>query len=106
MHGSVSSGRNVTEAVICLNSALIEAWISSSVNGLSDIGGVAELLTVSFEVHRLFDCTYSGAAFSLSVPFLEDFEEDDLFNWTSNCHLSICSPVSLLVMTMTSFEIF
>lgn len=25
---------------------------------------------------------------------------------TSNCHLSTCSPVSLLVITTTSFEIF
>ena len=54
--------------------------------------------------------TYSGAAtFSLSVDLL--LEEEllpeglALKSWTSNCHRSTCSPVSLLEMTMTSLEI-
>lgn len=50
-----------------------------------------------------------GAAFSLSGGFdvsLEAAFLEGLLNiWTSNCHRSTCSPVSLLVITTTSFEI-
>ena len=50
-----------------------------------------------------------GAAFSLSGGFavsLEDVFLEGLLNiWTSNCHRSTCSPVSLLEITTTSFEI-
>lgn len=51
-----------------------------------------------------------GAAFSLSGGFaavsLEAaFLEGLLKIWTSNCHRSTCSPVSLLDITTTSFEI-
>jgi len=50
---------------------------------------------------------YPGAAFSWSVALdlLLLFLEALLKICTSNCHLSTCSPVSLLVITMTSFEI-
>jgi hypothetical protein len=33
-------------------------------------------------------------------------EEEGKGRQTSNCHLSMCSPVSLLVITTTSFDIF
>lgn len=51
-----------------------------------------------------------GAAFSLSGGFaavsLEAAFLEGLLNiWTSNCHRSTCSPVSLLDITTTSFEI-
>ena len=51
-----------------------------------------------------------GAAFSLSGGFDVSLEaaflEEDLLNiWTSNCHRSTCSPVSLLDMTTTNLEI-
>lgn len=50
-----------------------------------------------------------GAAFSLSGGFAASLEAaflEGLLNiWTSNCHRSRCSPVSLLEMTTTSFEI-
>ena len=50
-----------------------------------------------------------GAAFSLSGGFAVSLEAaflEGLLNiWTSNCHRSTCSPVSLLEITTTSFEI-
>ena len=51
-----------------------------------------------------------GAAFSLSGGFAVSLEEaaflEGLLNiWTSNCHRSTCSPVSLLEITTTNFEI-
>ena len=51
-----------------------------------------------------------GAAFSLSGGFAAvslgaTFFEGLLNIWTSNCHRSTCSPVSLLDITTTSFEI-
>lgn len=52
---------------------------------------------------------YTGAAFSLSVGLEVSFDElffEGLLNiWTSNCHRSTFSPVSLLVITTTSLEI-
>lgn len=49
------------------------------------------------------------AAFSLSggldVSLEAAFFEGLLNIWTSNCHRSTCSPVSLLVMTTTNFDI-
>ena len=49
---------------------------------------------------------HSGVAFSLSPGRLEDLSLlDGLLMFTSNCHLSTFSPVSLLVMTTTSFDI-
>ena len=66
--------------------------------------------------------TYSGVVFSLSDVFCDCLGLFGLLNWTclmlvsiescdagqftSNCHRSTCSPVSLLVITMTIFEIF
>jgi len=50
--------------------------------------------------------SYSRATFSLSVAFRAALPFVDLLEiCTSNCHLSTCSPVSLLVITTTSFEI-
>lgn len=50
--------------------------------------------------------TYPGVAFSWSVALdLLLLFEALLKICTSNCHLSTCSPVSLFVITMTSFEI-
>ena len=50
-----------------------------------------------------------GAAFSLSGGFAVSLEAvffEPLLNiWTSNCHRSTCSPVSLLEITTTNFEI-
>ena len=50
---------------------------------------------------------YPGAAFSLS-PALRELEVLELLPKisTSNCQRSTCSPVSLSVITITSFEIF
>lgn len=58
---------------------------------------------------RLQLSAYTGTAFSLSGGFEVSLEELflELFlnSWTSNCHRSTFSPVSLLVITTTSLEI-
>ncbi len=70
MHSPSSCGKNVTEAVIWRKIAWISAWISASVRSG---GGSGE--------------EDSGAVFSLSVDFLEDFfEEAFLKISTCICH--------------------
>lgn len=78
------------------------------------LGGWFRCISV-FDVRKREDTTGTegdpciGAAFSLSGGFDVSLEAAFLVGrlniWTSNCHRSTCSPVSLLVITTTSFEI-
>lgn len=127
VHSPSSCGRNVTEAVICRKMAWISAWISASVrSGAADVGSSGSAFSWSVALREAFfelgflkistcaarsDCQPAfllllllfspPRKFSLMVG--DEREEGGVR--TSNCHRSTCSPVSLLVMTTTSFEI-
>jgi hypothetical protein len=80
--------------------------------GLGGAGGATEMdgaVSVWREGGVGEDGAYPGAAFSWSAALdalFDDFEDlEPPKIWTSNCQRSTCSPVSLLVMTMTSLDI-
>jgi hypothetical protein len=103
-----SIGRNVTEAVIWRNRAWISVWISASVFSAAGVAGSAASSGAAFS------CSWADAFFFDLLSSLKTLtcgyqcvrSVDEAGVRTSNCHLSRCSPVSLLVTTITSFEIF
>ena len=84
---------------------------------LGGFGGCSFAVSVAFRPIELArhkslhmdneELIYPGAAFSFS-PVLRELELLELLPKisTSNCQRSTCSPVSLSVITITSFEIF
>lgn len=100
--GSFSSGRKVTEAVICR----MIAWISCviSLGDLSDVAACAEAFPLVRSVCRHREKEVSKTALhTYIVTQLPHLSFSFCLHSTSNTHRSSVSPVSVPLMTSTNF---